>query len=66
MCQAILDMIEEGKDQGIELGKVAGIELGIRSIITNMLQNGYSNVQISEITGISMEQIERLQESCYI
>ena len=69
MCQAILDMIEEGKEQGIELGKVEGIELGkaegvelgIQSIITNMLQKGYSSMQISEITGISMDQIKTLQ-----
>ena len=61
MCQAILDMIEEGKEQGIELGKAEGVELGIQSIITNMLQKGYSSMQISEITGISMDQIKTLQ-----
>ena len=58
MCQTIIEMIEEGH----EAGKLDGIKL----IITNMHQKGYTNTVISEITGVPMEQIQTIETNLNI
>ena len=62
MCQAIIEMIEEGREAGLEAGKLDGIKL----IITNMHQKGYTNTEISEITGVPMEQIHTVETNLNI
>ncbi len=62
MCQAIVEMIEEGREAGLEAGKLDGIKL----IITNMYQKGYTDTQISEITGVPIEQIQTIESNLNI
>ena len=57
MCQAIIEMIEEGRGEGLELGREEEREF----IINNMMQKGYTMEQISEITGLSLKQIETVE-----
>ena len=58
MCQAIIEMIEEGREEG----KIDGIKI----IINNMYQKGYTNIQISEITGVPLEQVQTIEPSLNI
>ena len=55
--------IERGIEQGIERGIEQGIEQGITTSARRMLSSGrYSDSEISEITGLSMEQIQILKK----
>ncbi len=57
MCQAIIEMIEDGKVEGVEKGREEERTL----IITNMFEKGYTSIQISEITGVSLNQIQKIE-----
>ena len=72
MCRALDEMFEEstnrgiqmGIKQGIERGIEQGIEQGITTSARRMLSSGkYSDSEISEITGLSVEQIQALKNS---
>ena len=72
MCRAFYEMFEEstnrgiqmGIKQGIERGIEQGIEQGITTSARRMLSSGkYSDSEISEITGLSVEQIQALKNS---
>ena len=54
----------EGLETGIQQGIERGIEQGITTSARRMLSSGkYSDSEISEITGLSMEQIQTLKSS---
>ena len=56
--------LETGIQQGIERGIEQGIEQGITTSARRMLSSGkYSDSEISEITGLSVEQIQTLKNS---
>lgn len=56
--------LETGIQQGIERGIEQGIEQGITTSARRMLSSGkYSDSEISEITGLSVEQIQALKNS---
>lgn len=58
MCQAILEMIEDGKVEGMEIGKAEGRKAGREEVVMIMFEKGYTCLQISEMTDISLEKIE--------
>jgi predicted transposase/invertase (TIGR01784 family) len=53
--------IEKGIQQGIEKGEKIGMEKGIFNIAKNMLQKHVEIDFISDITGLSLEQIKALR-----
>ena len=55
---------DEKYREGLETGIQQGIERGITTSTRRMLSSGkYSDSEISEITGLSMEQIQTLKSS---
>ena len=50
--------LKEGIEQGREDGLKEGIEQGQKKIIQNMLAKGFSPEQISEMTGIAIDDIK--------
>lgn len=55
---------DEKYREGLETGLQQGIERGITTSARRMLSSGkYSDSEISEITGLSMEQIQTLKSS---
>lgn len=55
---------DEKYREGLEAGIQQGIERGITTSARRMLSSGkYSDSEISEITGLSMEQIQTLKSS---
>lgn len=55
---------DEKYREGLETGIQQGIERGITTSARRMLSSGkYSDSEISEITGLSMEQIQTLKSS---
>ncbi|WP_147404989.1 hypothetical protein [Oceanobacillus halophilus] len=54
--------IEEGIEKGIEQGLEQGIEHGIKKVITNMLQKGFSDEIIADLSGVDREEIERIKK----
>ena len=51
---------EEGISQGIEQGYTSGINDGIKQTAKNMLNKNMSIEDISDITGLSIEEINKL------
>ncbi len=59
--EGIREGIKEGKEQGIQQGIQQGRAEGIKEVAKEMLKNGINIEQISRITKISIEEIERLK-----
>ena len=55
-------LIEQGKEQGIKQGKEQGIKQGHKEIVMNMINKGYSDEQIKEITNLSIKRIQILRK----
>ena len=55
-------IFEGGKQEGIEIGIERGIEKGKEEIAKKMLEKNYSPGTISELTGLSEEEIKALRE----
>ncbi len=53
-------LLEKSKREGIEIGLEKGIEKNKRETALNMKKNGLDVILISNITGLSVEQIEQL------
>ncbi len=53
--------LKEGIKEGIEIGKEYGREEGVRDITRNMLRENISIDNIIRITGLSKEEIEKIQ-----
>ena len=54
---------EEGISQGIEQGYTSGINDGIKQTAKNMLNKNMSIEDISDITGLSIEEINELRKN---
>jgi flagellar biosynthesis/type III secretory pathway protein FliH len=52
--------VEQGKQQGLEQGKQQGAELKEKAIAKSMLKEGLAVALIAKITGLDLEEIERL------
>lgn len=53
--------LEQGLERGREEGLEQGVEKGIEQVAKNMLKSGLSTEQIATLTGLTQEQITRLQ-----
>ena len=53
--------LKEGLQRGIEKGLEKGLKQGRKEIVTNMLHNGVSVQTICDCTGLSAEEITKLQ-----
>ena len=53
--------LKEGLQRGIEKGLEKGLKQGRKEIVTNMLHNGLSVQTICDCTGLSAEEITKLQ-----
>ena len=60
------EIVSRSEQRGIAIGKQEGIAIGeqrgIQQVATNMLRMGISREQVSEATGLSVEQVARLLE----
>ena len=60
------DVFEEYRtrliEQGIEKGIEQGIEQGLKNIAVNMIDKGYSDEKIAEITNLSIKRIQVLRK----
>ena len=57
---AIDEAREEGLEQGLAQGLVQGVAQGRKQLICEMVSRGMSPELISEMTGLSLEEIESL------
>jgi predicted transposase/invertase (TIGR01784 family) len=55
------ELRKEGEIIGIQIGEVIGIQIGVKKTAKNLLKMGLSFEQISEATGLSIEEIEELR-----
>lgn len=53
MCQALKELIEDGRIEGRAEGRTEGI----RSVVIRMIQKGKDDEEIMELTGCSMEML---------
>ena len=57
---------KEGKKEGIKEGKKEGMALATLNIAENLLQKKYAIKEIMDVTGLSEEEIKKLQEKTQI
>ena len=57
---AIDEAREEGLEQGLEQGLEKGLEQGRKQLVCEMISRGMTPELISEMTGLSIEEIEIL------
>ena len=58
--QAIRDAEKEGIEKGLEEGMEKGLEEGVRKTAQKMKEKGMTYEIIAELTGLSIEDIEKL------
>ena len=56
----ILDGVKIGKQEGIKLGEARGEARGKAELIQMMLNNGSSVNDIAKVTGLSLDEIQKL------
>ena len=65
MCDALMELfkdeLEESRRKGMEQGIEQGIEQAMEQIIRNALRNGHTPEQISDFSGISLEEVLAVQ-----
>jgi len=54
--------LDEGREQGIQQGIQEGIEREKREVALKLLQEGMSIEKVASITGLSVEEVQKLQE----
>ncbi|MGF1576582.1 MAG: hypothetical protein ACFCU9_11710 [Cyanophyceae cyanobacterium] len=52
---------EEIRQEGIQLGEQRGIQQAAQSIARNLLATDMDPVQIAAVTGLTLEQVQQLQ-----
>ena len=52
--------LEQGLEQGLEKGLEQGLEQGRKQLVCEMISRGMTPELISEMTGLSLEEIETL------
>ena len=60
METAIDEAREEGLERGLEQGLEKGLEQGRKQLVCEMVSRGMTPDLISEMTGLSLEEIETL------
>ncbi|MFS6555233.1 hypothetical protein VPJ68_07055 [Parabacteroides distasonis] len=60
--QGLAEGIEQRRAEGIEQGRAEGIEQGRAQIVLSMLAKGLDIAAVSELTGLSVEEIRTLQK----
>ncbi len=58
MQEAYFGGLRDGKNEGIEIGISQGISQGISKILNALITNGKSIEEISEMTGLTKEEIK--------
>ena len=53
--------IQEGLQAGRQEGRQEGLQAGMRQVALNMLKNKFKLSAISEMTGLSVEEIKKLK-----
>ena len=53
-------MERKGIEEGIQLGRTEGIQLGRTETARNLLRMGLKSAQISQATGLPLEEVEAL------
>ena len=53
--------LAEGRAQGLAEGRVQGLAEGSKDIAAKMIKKGYDLKEISELTGLALDEIEKLQ-----
>ncbi|TAE68965.1 MAG: hypothetical protein EAZ85_13630, partial [Bacteroidetes bacterium] len=60
--QGIEKGIEKGTKQGVEKGINEGEAKKAKSVVINCIQKGFDNQTISELTGLSIPEIEKIRK----
>jgi predicted transposase YdaD len=58
--KGIQEGLQQGIQQGLQEGMREGIQEGIQQVATNMLSKGMSAEEISDLTGLTVEQVQHL------
>ena len=53
--------LQAGRQEGLQKGMQAGMQKGMQAVALNMLKNKFKLSVISEMTGLSEDQINRLK-----
>ena len=53
--------LAEGRAQGLAEGRAEGLAEGSKDIAAKMIKKGYDLKEISELTGLALDEIEKLQ-----
>ena len=53
--------LKAGRQEGLQKGMQAGMQKGMQAVALNMLKNKFKLSVISEMTGLSEDQINRLK-----
>ena len=65
MQKGIEEGMQKGMEKGMEKGKVEGMqegmEKGMQAVALNMLKSGFDTVVIAKMTGLSLEEIQKLK-----
>ena len=61
MCDALMELMKEELEESKSIGLQQGIELGIEQIIRNALSKGHTPEQISDFSGIPLEEVLAVQ-----
>ena len=61
MCDALMELMKEELEESKSIGLQQGIELGIEQIIRNALRKGHTPEQISDFSGIPLEEVLAVQ-----
>jgi len=56
------DAVQEGIRRGLHRGWLKGKQEGKQEIALNLLRIGMDVVQVSQVTGLTVDQVSRLQE----
>jgi predicted transposase/invertase (TIGR01784 family) len=62
MAKGMAKGLEKGRAEGLEKGLTKGREEAMAGIVVNALKKGMSPEEISELTGLSMDEIVRLKD----
>ena len=63
MCQALKELIEEGREEGRASGLADGRAAAIRDVVIRMIEKGKSNEEIMELTECNVSLIWEVRRS---
>ena len=62
MVSAVEAFREEGRQEGRQEGLEKGLEQGLHKVAANLLQKGMGPGEVAEVTELSRDQVETLQQ----